>query len=365
MALLTKKQREKRFKFLGLGEYNKANLLEFQKMAFPDKKDEWDSKYGIHSDRALRTFYNVKKYGGGYFKPEEFRCNCGHCCGYPSYMKKVQIQHLVRIRKHYKKPMEITCGLRCDHENTRVGGVPKSGHLKGYAADFYMKGVTDTVSNRRKSMKWIVKQPNHEFTYGANMIGSDGVYRTAAGMGNAMHTETKKPEPTVQDKICLTAKSIADSGKYKYVFFNTKYGEECAICHPHGGKNEGWQCIGFVTHCWHAIISGVKCRCDSLTDQIYNQLLKVSAETALAIVQSRLGIKDVKVIRNRNGIPLSKLKKGDWIAYYTSKGYAHTALYLGNGKIADCTSGRTPNIKYGAPSYTGMTIKLAIRYTGK
>ncbi len=367
MALLTTEQRKRRFEYLGFGKYSKENILKFQKKAFPKDSDEQDSKYGIHTDRALRTFYNVKKYGGGYFKPAEFKCTCGHCCGYPSFMKKVQIEHLAKIRKHYGKPMIITSGLRCAYENDRVGGVSNSGHLTGYAADFCIEGVTDTVAHRVKALGWIKKQTDHEFTYGAYMRDSNGLYRTADGMGNAMHTETHAHVKTTQDKICDVAKKIADSRKYRYVYFSAKYGSECAVCHPHGGKNHGWQCIGFVTHCWHAVIPEVRCRCDSITDQLYNRYLKVSLSSVRRSVASRLGISadEIKILRNKKGIPLSKLKRGDWIAYYTSSGYKHTGLYLGDGKIADCTSGRTPNIKYGAESYTSMTIKLAIRYVGE
>ena len=190
MALLTTEQRKRRFEYLGFGKYSKENILKFQKKAFPKDSDEQDSKYGFKTDRALRTFYNVKKFGGGYFKPEEFRCTCGRCSGYPSYMKKVEIQHITKIRKHYKRPMIITSALRCSYENSRVGGVKNSGHTRGYAVDFYMKGVTDTVDNRVDALKWIKKQEDHEFTYGANMKDSNGLYRTASGMGNAMHTET-------------------------------------------------------------------------------------------------------------------------------------------------------------------------------
>lgn len=217
MALLTTEQRKKRFEYLGLGKYNKENILKFQKKAFPNDKDEQDSKYGIHTDRALRTFYNVKKYGGGYFEPEEFTCKCGHCCGYPTYMKKVQIQHLARIRKHYKKPMHITSGMRCPYENSKSGGVSNSGHLRGYATDFYMKDVTETAKERIKALKWIKKQPNHEFTYGAKMKDSDGTYRTASGMGNAMHTETHKPKTTFTDKMFSACKKQAKwMQNYKY-----------------------------------------------------------------------------------------------------------------------------------------------------
>ena len=102
-----------------------------------------------------------------------------------------------------------------------------------------------------------------------------------------------------------------------------------------------------------------------MTDQLYEKLLKVSAKEALKIVQNRIKLKDIKVIVDKNGISTSKLKKGDIIAYFNGNNYVHTALYLGDGKIADCTSGRNPNIKYGAKSYTKWKIKEAIRYVGK
>lgn len=191
MALLTKEERKTRFKFLGLGEYNTENIKKFQKMAFPTLPKEWDGVYGTKTDNALRHFYNVRKVTKN-FSPEEFRCPCGRCTGYPTFMKQVELKHLQSIRTHYEKPMKITSGIRCAYENRRSGGVPNSGHLKGYAADFYMAGVTDTAARRSKALAWIKKQPHHKFTYGAYMVDSDGRYRTAKSMGQAMHTETKK-----------------------------------------------------------------------------------------------------------------------------------------------------------------------------
>ena len=215
MALLEKSARNKRLKYLGY-ECNADGIKKFQKKAFPKQPKQQDGKYGINTDRALRHFYNVKKVTKD-FSPTEFRCNCGHCTGYPSYMKQVELKHLQKIRDHYKKPMTITSGLRCSYENSRVGGVRNSGHTRGYAADFYMKGVTDTVANRKKALPYIKKLDNHEFTYGAYMKDSNGMYRTASGMGNAMHTETHKPEPTKTDKIMAACKAQAEWMKnYKY-----------------------------------------------------------------------------------------------------------------------------------------------------
>lgn len=215
MALLDKSARNKRLKYLGYTCDSKG-IKKFQKKAFPNQPKQQDGKYGINTDRALRHFYNVKKVTKD-FSPTEFRCNCGHCTGYPTYMKQVELKHLQKIRTHYKKPMTITSGMRCSYENNRVGGVRNSGHLKGYAADFYMKGVTDTVEHRKSALSYMKKLDNHEFTYGAYMKDSNGMYRIASGMGNAMHTETHKPEPTKADKIMSACKTQANWMKnYKY-----------------------------------------------------------------------------------------------------------------------------------------------------
>ena len=184
--------------------------------------------------------------------------------------------------------------------------------------------------------------------------------------GDVLKVWSGRLPKTIQDKICEEAKKIADDPKYTYVYYSEKYGKECAICHPHGGKNKGWNCIGYAFACWHHAGVPCKCKCDVFTDQLYNKMLKVSLKEARRIARERIGCDDVMVLRNA-GKPynLKKLKKGDIVVYYTSDGYKHTALWLGDGKIADCTSGRNDHIKYGVKSYTGMTIKLGFRYTGK
>lgn len=261
MALLSKADREKRFKYLGYDGYNKDNILKFQKKAFPNNKEQQDGKYGINTDRALRHFYNVKKCAPS-FAPTEFRCNCGHCTGYPSYMKQVELKHLQKIRDHYGKPMTITSGLRCEYENTRSGGVKNSGHLRGYASDIYMKGVTDTVANRQKALKYFKSLPNHEFSYGAHMKDSNGLYRTADGMGNAMHTETHKPKEVVKvvspigECANKYAWGIDDADKAKYPSGSPKpaYKKALAKVYPNHNKwgtapSKGASCDVFVGTC--------------------------------------------------------------------------------------------------------------------
>ena len=81
--------------------------------------------------------------------------------------------------------------MRCKPYNRRLSGsVSNSRHLTGKALDFYMKGVTDTLSHRKSAIKWIKKQPNHNYTYG-NGINSNGYGVRAPYMGNALHTDVK------------------------------------------------------------------------------------------------------------------------------------------------------------------------------
>ena len=191
MALLTLEERKAYFKDLGLGAYNKANILTFQKK-YMMRKSDYDGIYGTNTDNTLRTVYNVHKYTKN-FKPQEFRCECGgrYCCGYPSYMKPHELMNIQAIRDHWNRPVTVTCGLRCKTYNKKLNGsIDQSKHLTGQAIDFYQKGVTDTLANRKMAIKWIKKLPNHTYTYG-NGINSYGYKVAASYMGNALHTDTK------------------------------------------------------------------------------------------------------------------------------------------------------------------------------
>ena len=171
---------------------------------------------------------------------------------------------------------------------------------------------------------------------------------------------------TIQQKVCAKAKAIAQSGKYIYVNFNKKYGKECAICHSHKGANKGWQCIGYAIASWHHGGIPCKCNCEVFTNQIYEKMLYgTTVKQALKIAQQRLGVKKLKIIRNKKGIDPRKIQPADLVIFFKGKKYIHTTLGVGPKRIADCTSSRTPNIKYNVPSYTKWTPKIIIRYTGK
>lgn len=191
MALLTTATRKRYFKELGLGEYNKANILKLQKK-YMLRKTDWDGLYGKDTDTLLRHVYNVTKYSKN-FAPQEFVCECGgkYCSGYPDSIKRIQVEHLQAIRSYYGRPMTITSGLRCKGYNSAIGGsISNSLHLKGYATDFYMRGVTDTLANRKSAVQTIRRLKRHHYTYG-NGINSIGGSVYAPYMGNALHTDTQ------------------------------------------------------------------------------------------------------------------------------------------------------------------------------
>ena len=248
MALLTEEQRKKRFEYLGLGEYNEANIKKFQKKYL--RKQDVDGEYGVDTDNALRHVYNVKRYTKS-FAPEEFKCDCGgrYCTGYPTYMKKAELINLQKIRNHYGVPMKVTQGVRCTGRNRELrGSVVNSGHLKGYACDFYMGGVTDTLANRKAAIKWMKKLDNTEYIYG-NGINSNGYAVNAPYMENAMHYEAHKAveapakKKTNGDKIAEKAWEYAyHSSKDK----NAKYPSGkpkpayTKALDKHFGKNRKW-----------------------------------------------------------------------------------------------------------------------------
>lgn len=229
MALLSVEKRKEYFAKLGIA-YNKGGIEALQRKYM--RKKDVDGIYGTDTDRVLRHVHNVLTYTKN-FRPEEFKCECGgkYCTGYPSYMKKVELQNLQCIRNHYGKPMTVTCGLRCKTYNNKLrGSIENSKHLTGYATDFYMKGVTDTLANRKAAIKYIKKLPNHNYTYG-NGINSNGVRVSAGYMGNALHTDTNKPKAVTKAvqsasevmKNAATAAPVADPLQKWYDAMKTQY----------------------------------------------------------------------------------------------------------------------------------------------
>lgn len=189
MALLSEEKRKAYFKELGL-DYNKGSIEALQRK-YMVRKTDVDGIYGVNTDNMLRSVRNTLRYTKN-FDPKEFRCDCGKCCGFPSFMKKDELVNLQKIRDHYKKPMIVTSGLRCKASNSASkGSIVNSKHLVGRACDFYMAGVTDTLANRKAFIKWAKTLEHTSYIYG-NGINSFGLKVYASYMGNAVHYEVSK-----------------------------------------------------------------------------------------------------------------------------------------------------------------------------
>ncbi len=96
------------------------------------------------------------------FKYSEFKCHCKgkYCNGYPVSFSYELAKNLQTIRTHFGKPLTITSPLRCETWNSKQGGVKNSKHKKGWACDFYIKGV-----NYNTLAKYVKTLPYFNYCY--------------------------------------------------------------------------------------------------------------------------------------------------------------------------------------------------------
>jgi len=88
------------------------------------------------------------------FNIDEFKCkgNLKGCkCEMPEDVYK-NIQELAEnlqiIRDELQEPIKVNSAWRCENYNRKIGGVSKSQHVKGKAADIVVKNLTpDEVAN--------------------------------------------------------------------------------------------------------------------------------------------------------------------------------------------------------------------------
>lgn len=79
-----------------------------------------------------------------YFTREEFRCKCGgkYCSGFPAEPKEQLVKIADELRQRLGVPILVISGLRCPKWNALQGGVAKSQHMCGEAADVYARGIS-------------------------------------------------------------------------------------------------------------------------------------------------------------------------------------------------------------------------------
>jgi len=77
-----------------------------------------------------------------HFKRREFACHCG--CGFEAVDVEL-LQVLEDIRNHFNRSIRITSGCRCEAWNKRIGGSPKSYHVKAMASDIDVQWVPPRI----------------------------------------------------------------------------------------------------------------------------------------------------------------------------------------------------------------------------
>ena len=137
------------------------------------------------------------------FRIQEFVCRCG--CGMPPEARQ-NIEALVAnvldpLREAYGKPIYVNSGYRCEKHNAAVGGVPKSQHMLGQAADISVKSEKLKVKSELETLaRIIVAQGKFDqliiyptflhVSYKRNGVNRHKVLRkTASGYAVVPHTE--------------------------------------------------------------------------------------------------------------------------------------------------------------------------------
>ena len=157
-------------------EYTEA-VKTIQNKYFKRTQDR-DGIGGADTLKLAKTLYNFR--GIKNFTPAEFRCDCGHCTGYPAVVSRQLLLNLQTLRTK-NGGITITSGVRCKYKNSRLtGSSSTSYHMKGKAADIYNAKLTATRVKRNAFIRVWYKMKGAHYAYG-----------NTPNMGNAVHVDVK------------------------------------------------------------------------------------------------------------------------------------------------------------------------------
>ena len=86
-----------------------------------------------------------------HFTENEFACKCG--CEKNNINMQL-VAALDMARKDAGIPIRISSGCRCKAHNARVGGVPDSAHVGGYAVDIQITNSADRIRIVKALMRY-------------------------------------------------------------------------------------------------------------------------------------------------------------------------------------------------------------------
>lgn len=191
-----------------------------------------------------------------------------------------------------------------------------------------------------------------------------------------LKTDKDRTREEIIEDMTYWAVKIAADNRYHYNLWkgNIKQSHLCPICSGLKFEDDkehfGWNCIGFTAAVWrHGGRLGNICKCGwvSCPDGNAEYLLTKPEAEALKLAKKYTGLNDIKLIRNKNGIPKSEWQAGDICFRYSGNTCNHLFWYKGGGKVIDScgSSGTIPNDKQIMErSYGGYSAKVIIRYTG-
>lgn len=177
--MLTVARRKEYFEYLGLGAYNKTNILKVQKQYFIRTKDH-DGVYGKDTDKLIVNLYRVKKYAP-HFKVTEFKCHCNgkYCTGYPAYLSIDLLKNVEKVRVKFGVT-NVQSGMRCKTWNSKQSGsASQSRHIDGKAVD--ISGSYTKTSKGRATVK----------SYWYTLSKANYSYYGTANMGTSVHCDVK------------------------------------------------------------------------------------------------------------------------------------------------------------------------------
>lgn len=194
--------------------------------------------------------------------------------------------------------------------------------------------------------------------------------------------ETPKPSPVVPEKTAnqkaieaavAYAKSLASNNNLGYKKYD-KTDHMCPVCHPKT-KVKGYNCIGLAAACYAHGAGDAKiltnCKNNNGSALGNNKTLtSVTLESWKKKNGPNWTMISSGTAKNSKSLAVSKLKAGDILIGYTTKGqYKHVMVYIGDGKVVDAISSGKKADQIGIRNYStrtnSMRISRAFRYTGK
>jgi len=146
--------------------------------------------------RVFRVFRCKKKeiMNFKYFNIQEFMCRCG--CPMPAEVRtnieSLVINVLDSAREAFGAPVNVSSGHRCEARNKAVGGVARSQHMVGQAADL----VTGTSASNLRLAQIIAQQGRFDqlilYTASASTLEPQFIHVSYKRLGDNRHRILRK-----------------------------------------------------------------------------------------------------------------------------------------------------------------------------